>query len=158
MEISRISFGASRRWRTLLRRGVMLLALCIALIGCARQERATDDLYQALQQRAGIDRMVKAIFDRVYADPRIAPLFRETDRPNLEMLVAEQICMEAGGPCEYTGRSMEESHSGFGLTHKDFDAFVEDFILGMEDSAVSYRTQNRVLRIFAPMREQMIDK
>lgn len=145
-----------------LRRGWMwlgsVLLTCLLLGGCARDERASDALYQALGERSGIDRMVTAIFDRVYADTRINALFAETNRPDLERLVAEQICMEAGGPCEYTGRSMQESHSGLGLTHKEFDAFVEDFILGMEDTGVPYRTQNRVLRIFAPMRADVVDQ
>lgn len=142
-----------------LRRSCLLLCtLLLVLAGCGRNERASDDLYQALGQRAGIDRMVNAIFVRVYADSRINAIFRDTDRPNLELLVAEQICYEAGGPCTYSGRSMEEAHSGMGLTHREFDAFVEDFILGMEDAGVGYRTQNRVLRIFAPMRVQVVDQ
>lgn len=140
------------------------LALGLLLVGtllvsaCTRDERAQDDLYQALGERSGIDRMVAAIFVRVYADERIAVLFKDTDRPNLEQLVAEQICFEAGGPCTYTGRSMQESHSGLGISHREFDAFVEDFILGMQDAGVPYRVQNRVLRIFAPMRPEVIDQ
>jgi hypothetical protein len=77
-------------------------------------------------------RLWKAPFRKRPACPRTA-LFRHSDRPNLELLVVEQICFEAGGPCAYSGRNMEENHAEFGLTHKDFDACVEDLIMGMED-------------------------
>ena len=141
-------------------RPLLLLLLMVNLAGCSTgaNTKKDDSLYQSLGQRAGIAQMVQAIFVRVYTDPRISALFEDADRKELERLVSEKICFEAGGPCPYSGRSMEESHSGLALTHRDFDAFVEDFILGMEDHKVSYSTQNRVLKIFAPMRAQIIDK
>lgn len=139
-----------------------LLCLAMLLLGsaCMRMgsERDQPDLYRTLGERAGVEAIVKAIFVRVYADPRIVGLFANTDRVDLERLVVEQICMEAGGPVPYTGRTMTESHAGLNLTTRDFDAFVEDFILGMEDAGVPYRTQNRLLKIFAPMRGEIIHK
>lgn len=138
-------------------RPILILGLALMLAACSNA-REGDSLYRALGETAGIQRMTTAILDRVYADERIVDLFAETDRPDLERLIVEQICAEAGGPCVYSGRSMEESHSGLGINHKEFDAFVEDFILGMEDTGVSYRNQNRLLKIFAPMRRDVIDK
>ena len=79
------------------------------------------------------------------------------ERNNLNRLIREQFCREAGDPCEYSGRSMAETHGGLGLRAKEFDAFVEDFIDAMEDLKLPYRTQNRMLRIFAPMRADVID-
>ena len=144
--------------KKLLRPLLLLVLVNLAACSTGANTKQDDSLYQALGQRDGIAQMVQAIFVRVYGDQRISALFKEVDRKDLERLVSEQICFEAGGPCPYTGRSMEESHAGLALTHKDFDAFVEDFILGMEDHKVSYSTQNRVLKIFAPMRVQIIDK
>lgn len=117
-----------------------------------------DDVYQALGQTEGIDRLVQALLDRVYADERIAFLFAETDRENLHKLIVEQICEETGGPCEYTGLPMDEGHSGLQIKHAEFEAFVEDFILAMEDVDVPFTVQNRVLAIFAPMQEDIVYK
>lgn len=115
-----------------------------------------DSLYRALGGQDGIARLVEALLQRLYADPRIAFLFAETDRANLARLIREQFCHESGGPCDYSGRSMKDSHSGLGLKEKEFDAFVEDFIRAMEDVKLPYRTQNRLLKIFAPMRTDVI--
>jgi hemoglobin len=51
---------------------------------------------------------------------------------------------------------MLRAHEGFQIRHNAFDAFVEDVILGMEDAGVPFRVQNRVLKIFAPMREDIV--
>jgi len=140
-------------------RACLTALLACSLFACsASGSRDDDSLYRALGETPGIQRLTTTLFDRVYADTRIAFLFEKTDRADLERLVVEQICDEAGGPCTYTGRTMVESHSGFSINHTDFEAFVEDFIVAMEDLDIPYRTQNRVLKIFAPMRAEIVDK
>lgn len=117
---------------------------------------AAGNLYEELGGTNGIERITTALLDRVYADHRIEFLFRNTDREYLHDRIVEQICVETDGPCEYKGLSMERVHGGLDIRHNEFDAFVEDFILGMEDAGVPYRVQNRVLKIFAPMREDIV--
>ena len=132
------------------------LMLVISMLGCAGQAASSGSLYQQLGGANGVDRMVEAILDRVYADERIAFLFEGTDRDNLHGLIVEQVCDETGGPCEYSGLDMQAAHSGLNIEFSEFDAFVEDFILGMEDVGIPYTTQNRVLEIFAPMRSDVV--
>lgn len=117
------------------------LLLLVNLAGCSTgaNTKKDDSLYQSLGQRVGIAQMLQAIFVRVYTDLRISALFEEADRKELERLVSEQICFEAGGPCSYSGRSMEESHAGLALTHKDFDAFVEDLSSAWETIKLATR-------------------
>lgn len=148
------------RRRHLLPRSLRSLAaaLLLAVSAAIAAPLADDSLYQSLGAEAGIATLVDKLLDRVYADTRIAFLFAETDRVDLARLIREQFCSETGGPCTYSGRSMAESHSGMGLKEKEFDAFVEDFIVAMEDARLPYRTQNRMLKIFAPMRKDVIGK
>ena len=136
-----------------------LAGACLVLsgiAGCANQPAEPDGLYEQLGGAQGVDQMVEAILDRVYADERIAFLFEGTDRENLHGLIVEQVCDETGGPCDYTGLDMQAAHGGLNIKFSEFDAFVEDFILGMEDVGIPYTTQNRVLAIFAPMRSDII--
>jgi hemoglobin len=131
----------------------------VALSACSGgQVRPVDNVYEQLGGKSGIEDLTTALLDRVYADDRIAFLFEDANREDLHGLIVEQICMETGGPCEYTGLPMDEGHSGLGIKHSEFDAFVEDLILAMEDTGIPYRTQNRVLRIFAPMRDDIVYK
>lgn len=136
-----------------------LIAISLALGACATSgSSGTSSLYRALGEEPGIARLVDALLERCYTDKRIATLFKDAERDDLNRLIREQFCVEAGGPCKYSGRSMAEAHGGLDLQHAEFDAFVEDFILAMEDVDLPYRTQNRMLRIFAPMRPDVVDQ
>lgn len=117
---------------------------------------ADDSVFKALGGKAGVDSLTETLLDTLYADERIAFLFQDSDRDNLQRTISDQICMETGGPCEYKGLPMDEAHSGLAIKHAEMDAFVEDFILAMESEGIDFRTQNRVLKIFAPMREDVV--
>ena len=130
----------------------LVLVLALTVSAPARAQTLFDEL-GGLE---GLERITSALIDRLYADPRIAFLFEDTQREDLQQRIVEQFCEKTGGPCTYTGRSMVDAHSGLEIRHNEFDAFVEDFILGMEDAGVPYTLQNRMLAIFAPMREDVV--
>lgn len=125
------------------------------LVGCAGGS-PDKDLYRQLGGEQGVDRLVTALLDEVYADRRIAFLFEDSDRDNLHKIIVEQICAETGGPCTYQGLDMRAAHSGLAIRHDEFDAFVEDLIIAMERSGIATSTQNRLLAIFAPMRDKVV--
>ncbi|MDE1168023.1 MAG: group 1 truncated hemoglobin [Pseudomonas sp.] len=135
-------------------------ALGLALLwGCSAQQPARDDsLYQALGQRAGIQKIVEGMLLNIARDPRIVEHFRKIDIARLRDKLVEQFCVEAGGPCVYTGDSMAESHKGQHLTRSDFNALVEDLIKAMEAQNVPVPAQNRLLARLAPMRGEVIEK
>lgn len=115
-----------------------------------------DRLYRALGGTPGITRVVDAALAEIHNDLRINLFFEKTDIADLRRLLIEQLCAATGGPCEYTGRSMEEAHSGLGLTDDDFDAFVEDLVRAMTKSGVAEATQKQLLDLLAPMRPQVV--
>lgn len=117
--------------------------------------QAEESLYQQLGGEPTVDAITKNLIDRLLVNPKISFLFKETDREDLHIKIVDQICMETGGPCEYEGLDMVEAHSGMDIKYSEFDVFVEDFILAMEDAKVPFRLQNKVLAIFAPMREDV---
>ncbi len=115
-----------------------------------------DALYHELGEMEGITRVVDLFFQRINNDARISTLFLKVDHNDLRRLVIEQFCAASGGPCTYTGRSMEESHSGLNLTNKDFDAFVGDLVDAMNQAKVAKTTQKKLLAILGPMRPQIV--
>ncbi|MBC9251453.1 globin [Pseudomonas alcaligenes] len=137
----------------------LLLALGIVLLGaCATQSVKDDSLYRGLGEQAGITRIVEGMLLNAARNPRISRHFQDIDIERLRDKLVEQICVEAGGPCEYTGDSMEESHKGLNLTRSDFNALVEDLIDAMDAEQVSVPLQNRLLARLAPMRGQIIER
>jgi len=139
----------------------LLAAVLFALAGCAGNPAsstppAKDAFYRELGGTEGITKVVDAFFRRLNNDARINTLFRTVDHNDLRRLVIEQLCEATGGPCKYTGRSMEEAHSGLNLTNADFDAFVEDLKGAMTDCKVPYASQQKLIGMLAPMRPQVV--
>lgn len=139
---------------------VTLICIAAFLGACAnptpRPVPPADALYQSLGAAPGVERLVDATLARVHADLRINLFFEDTDLADLRRLLIEQICSASGGPCSYSGRSMEEAHSGMNLSDEDFNAFVEDLVAAMNEVAVDAAAQKDLLALFGPMKPDIV--
>ena len=117
---------------------------------------AKDALYRELGGTEGISKVVDLFLARVDNDLRINLFFEQTDHKDLRTLVIEQFCEATGGPCKYSGRSMEEAHSGMNLSDADFAAFVEDLIAAMDELKVPKSSQDKLLGLLGPMKPQVV--
>lgn len=135
------------------------LPLCLALLlgACAQQPPKDDSLYRDLGAMPGITRIVEGMLLNIARDERIVERFRRIDIQRLRNKLIEQFCMEAGGPCVYTGDSMAESHKGQHVGRSDFNALVEDLIAAMDQEGIPVPVQNRLIARLAPMRGEVID-
>ena len=130
-------------------------AFAFLLLGaCASTPRPS--LYEQFGGRPGVEALVEELLVRILEDERINAGFAETDLVNLNDRLVEQICVELGGPCTYTGRSMAESHAGLGITEADFNALVEDLQDAMDARGIPFRAQNQLLRRLAPMHRDIV--
>lgn len=136
----------------------VLLVVAMTLAGCAQQPAKDDSLYRALGEQPGITRIVEGMLLNVAGDARIVHHFDGVDIGRLRDKLAEHLCVDAGGPCTYTGDSMEESHKGLRLTPSDFNALVENLQDAMTAQGVPMPAQNRLLARLAPTRGQMLDR
>lgn len=141
----------------------MLRSLCIALlalvlIGCAQQLGKDDSLYRDLGEKPGITRIVEGMLLNVAGDPRIVQFFARVDIAGLRDKLVDKFCVIAGGPCVYTGDTLEESHKGQNLTPSHFNALVENLQASMDSQGVPTPVQNRLLARLAALRGQVIEK
>jgi len=113
-------------------------------------------LYRELGGKDGIGKVVDLFLAKVDNDLRINLFFEKTDHKDLRNLVIEQLCQASGGPCVYSGRSMEEAHSGMNLTDADFAAFVEDLIAALDELKVPKASQDKLLALLGPMKPQVV--
>lgn len=139
-------------------RRLLICLMLTVLAGCAQQPPKDDSLYQDLGQRAGIQRIVEGMLMNIAKDERIVERFRKIDIVRLRDKLVEQLCVEAGGPCRYTGDSMAESHKGQNLTPSDFNALVGNLIAAMDTENVPVPAQNRLIARLAPMRGEVLGK
>jgi hemoglobin len=119
---------------------------------------ADDALFADMGGKPGIDRLVEASVDRYLNDDRIKAIFDESNMDRVRAELKDQFCVVAGGPCVYTGHSMEATHKGLHLTNANFNAVVEDLQLAMDDQGIPFTVQNRFLARLAPMQHQMVTK
>ena len=126
------------------------------LMGCAAPRTQDDSLYRALDGDAGIARLVDALVDRCYSDPRIEKIFRRDEDQYFRARLREQICQLSGGGCEYTGLPMDEAHNGLKLGDREFNAFVEDARQAMTEVHLKTATQNQLLALLAPMHHDIV--
>jgi hemoglobin len=113
---------------------VLNVALAATLL--AQQKPAAPakpSLYDRLGGLYPISAVVDDFIDRVYANatlnanPNIAKARSDVRKPGLKVQVANLVCAVTGGPCKYTGKSMKESHAGFHISQKEWDALLVDF-------------------------------
>ncbi len=137
-----------------------VLGMALLLGACTgHQQPAKDDsLYQALGGKPGISRIVEGMLLNVARDERIVAHFRNVNIELLRVQLIDKFCVEAGGPCEYTGDDMVEAHKGQQISRSEFNALVEDLIKAMEAQEVPVPAQNRLLARLAAQRGEVIEK
>jgi hemoglobin len=132
-------------------------ALLFALGACqsmmAPQQKS---LYDRLGGQPAITAVVDDFVGNVAADSRINGFFARTDIPRLKRLLVEQICAGTGGPCTYTGRSMQAAHKGMNITDAQFNALVEDLQKSLNKFKVPEKEQGDLLAVLGPMKPQIV--
>lgn len=131
----------------------LLLSMTFIMSACVTQP---ESVYQALGGYQKIEQIVDNYIDEIEHDPVIFEYFKESDKDWFRTKVTEYLCFHTGGPCEYTGDTMEKVHDGMNISESDFNRGVDLLTNAMNKTDVPYRVQNRVLAIFAPMRKQII--
>jgi hemoglobin len=63
---------------------------------------------------------------RLNANPAVDEAHHKVPPAGFKYLVTEMVCWATGGPQQYTGRSMAESHRHVNITPAEWDAFMDD--------------------------------
>jgi len=138
-------------------RSILMAILAVVVAGGtmihAEEGAAKPALYDRLGGLYAISAVVDDFIDRVYvnatlnANPRIAEARSELRKPGLKVHLATQVCMVTGGPCKYTGKGMKESHAGFQITPKEWDALLVDFRATLDKFQVPAAEQQELVAI-----------
>ena len=119
---------------------------------------SAGSLYDDLGGQDGIRAFVSRTIDLSFTDPRIKDTFKHSKPDYLKKMITEQFCALTGGPVKYTGADMKKAHKGLGLTTYDFNVLVEVLQQAMDESGISYQTQNRLLALLAPMHRDVVER
>lgn len=133
--------------------GIFLIFLGL-LSGCANSTKLS--LYQKLDGKAGIGRIVDSFIYQIGNDEQIIHYFERSNIAHFRQGFINHVCMLVEGPCTYDGDSMVAIHTGMHITEKDFNHVVDLLINAMNEQDVSHSLQNDILSRMAPLRDEII--
>lgn len=117
----------------------VMLCLALLLTGAAHaaaQETATPgqpSLYDRLGGLMPISVVVSDFIDALVPDPilnanpAIDAARKRVPAPYLKYHVTAMVCQATGGPCQYHGRGMKESHSHLNITESEWARMLTIF-------------------------------
>lgn len=104
--------------------------------------------YDRIGGDAGIERLIARLYDRVLADPDLAPFFSRASIDKVQRMQREFIGAALGGPQVYSGLSLSWVHANRGITTAHFNRFAQHLLSALEEMSVgSDDMQNIVHRI-----------
>ena len=115
-----------------------------------------DQLYKAFGEKAGLVALMDDFMVRLLADPRTGPHFQPANQQRIKEQLVDQLCALGGGPCVYKGADMKSSHANLEIKKSDFHALVEVLQTSMDAKGISFRKQNEMLALLAPMNRDII--
>jgi hemoglobin len=141
--------GVTNRW----------LCCALLLLAAVGSGAATgqSSLYERLGGAPGVTAIADTLIDRVTADPLLKRSFQDSDLGRIKRLLAEQLCDLSGGPCHYSGDSMQEVHAGHHISEAEFYGMVADLRVVLKERNVSQRATNQLLRLLAPMKRDVVE-
>jgi hemoglobin len=138
---------------------IALTVACASLLTApsfAQTAMAQDALYKIFGEKAGLVKLMDDFVNRLKADSRTGPHFKDANPRNLKEQLVDQVCQVTGGPCVYQGSDMKSAHSGMDIKTSDFNALVEVMQQAMDAQGIPFQAQNQLLAKLAPMHRDII--
>src|SRR3954466_2602657 len=126
------------------------------------QPPTTPSLYDRLGGVYNIAVVVADLIDRVMVDarlnanPRVGEAHHRVSAAGFKFLVTEMVCWAAGGPQQYSGRSMGDSHRDLMITEAEWQAFMDDVQQALDRFAVPQPEQQELIAIVESTKEAII--
>ena len=134
---------------------VLSALLLVAILGCASTSR--QSLYDEIGGHQTLNTIFGVSITRIYTHPEIGHYFKGVPKQHLREQLVAQTCELIGGPCEYDGESMLESHKDLDIKEREFYILVEIVQGAMRDVGLTYQQENQILRKLAPIKYQTIN-
>lgn len=134
---------------------VGVLFMLVGLQGCSSMQ-SEQTLYDDIGGKETLVKLYIIAVQRIYNDPKINHFFKGFPKKDLVKHLSDQTCELIGGPCQYTGRTMLESHKDLGITDADMFVLVEHVQQAMRDVGLTYQQENLILKKLAPMKADIV--
>jgi hemoglobin len=148
-------------WAPLALAAVVLVGACTAAAqGAAAQPQKS--LYDRLGGLAPISVVVSDFIDALVPDavlnanPAIDAARKRVPAAYLKYHVTAMVCQATGGPCQYAGRGMKESHAHLAITEKEWDRMVTLFKQVLAKHGVPEQETRELLDIVGSTKAEIV--
>ena len=140
-----------------------VIALAVAVPATAQQptSQPAPSLYKRLGGYDALAAVTDDFIGRLAGDPQLGKFFAGHSTHSLKkirQLVVDQLCNATGGPCVYIGLDMKTSHTGLGITEKDWDASVKHLVATLDKFNVPAKEKDEVLTMVATLKKDIVEK
>ncbi len=159
-------------------RTAVLFGLVAIIAGCAPAaddaaveeaspaDAASPQEQASLYDRLGGEAAIAAVVDRfidelsnddiLNANPAIRAARDSVDPDELKAKVTALVCQASGGPQEYTGRTMAESHAHMNISGSEWDQMITIFEYVLDDFSVPEAEQGELLAIMESTKADIV--
>ena len=135
------------------------VGLAFMMTGCSGVEPMLSGkpLYARLGEKSAITAVADQFLANVMNDTRINGRFATTNISKMKGHFVEQVCMGAGGPCQYIGREMKPLHAGMNITEGEFSAVVGDLVAALDKLKVPVQEKTELLGLLGRMKKDIVE-
>jgi hemoglobin len=112
--------------------------------------------YEDIGGAAAVSAAVDDLYERLLADPTLAPYFTDVSTSKLKGHQRAFITVAIGGPDTYTGRSMCDAHAGLDITPEAFAAVVDHLVTTLAGLGVSADAIGEIAGKLAPLESDIV--
>jgi len=102
--------------------------------------------------------VAEIFYDRVLADPALAPFFADVDIDALRDHMADILSVITGGPDLYKGRDLAVAHAPYPITREDFLAVVAHLKAAMQTVGIDRTDIDQVLAEVAKTEATIVNR
>ncbi len=127
-----------------------------------KADAAKKSLYERLGGEPAIKAVVNEFIDVLSRDavlnanPKINEARKRVNPDELKAKVTAFMCQITGGPQEYTGRSMKESHAHLNISGSEWNQMARDFVMVLDKFKVPKPEQEELLKVVGSNRGDIV--
>jgi hemoglobin len=141
----------------------VLLAIAFATGNAQTADKTAEPtLYQRLGGAYAIATVVDDFIERLLvndvlnANPAIKEARDRVPKAGLKFHVTAMVCQATGGPEQYAGRSMKETHKHLNISEKEWQAMAADFKITLDKFKVPQKEQDELFAIVGTTKADIV--
>lgn len=121
----------------------------------------SESLYTRLGGYDAIAAVADNLLPRLMSDAELGRFWAHRGEDGLrreKQLLIDFLCASAGGPLLYTGRSMETSHRGMGITESDWFRFLDHVRATLAEFSLPADLAGEVLAFIESTKAEIVEQ